>query len=178
MVHLPGPWTLNNAKLYRDQLRGIVQWVNEQDDTVIVMGNFNTTPWAAHFSDMLQKTGLINSQIGFGIQPTWPASGGFPLGEIPVDHCLHSEQLIAVKRGSGPTNGADHRPMIVDLSWVNPQEKPSQEEQAKEEQAIIDTMKQRREAQKADKPQNNADTQKDSKKKNTSTKESKPTKAK
>lgn len=157
LVHLSGPWTPNNAKMYREQMSGIVQWVNAQDDPVIVMGNFNATPWSAHFSDMLQKTGLINSQIGFGIQPTWPASGGFPLGEIPVDHCLHSEQLVAVERGSGPTNGADHRPMIVQLSWLTPQEKPSKENQALEEQALIDSMKERRETELTDKPQKKTD---------------------
>jgi endonuclease/exonuclease/phosphatase (EEP) superfamily protein YafD len=147
MVHLPGPWTPDGAKQYRKHIDGIVQWVNEQDDPVVVMGNFNSTPWSAHFSDLLQKTGLNNSQIGFGIQPTWPASGGFPIGEIPVDHCLHSEQLVTVERGSGPTNGADHRPLIVKLNWLIPQEKPSKDEQAKEEQTLIDAMKEKRQEQ-------------------------------
>lgn len=124
MVHLPGPWSQADDMNYRLHYQGIVKWVNEQDDPVIVMGNFNATPWAAHFSDLLRKTGLLNSEIGFGIQPTWPASGGFPLGEIPVDHCLHSDQLATVERGLGPTNGADHRPLIVKLNWVKPHEKP------------------------------------------------------
>ncbi|MFG0248900.1 MAG: endonuclease/exonuclease/phosphatase family protein [Phycisphaeraceae bacterium JB051] len=147
MVHLPGPWSPNGAKQYKKHIDGIVTWVNAQDDPVVVMGNFNATPWSAHFSDLLQKTGLNNSQIGFGIQPTWPASGGFPIGEIPVDHCLHSEQLVTVERGMAQTNGADHRPLIVKLNWLIPQEKPTKQEQAQEEQALIDAMKQKRQNQ-------------------------------
>jgi endonuclease/exonuclease/phosphatase (EEP) superfamily protein YafD len=128
MVHLSGPWSPSGAKLYREQMQGIVKWVNEQNHPVIVVGDFNATPWAPNFADMLRKTGLINSQIGFGMQATWPASGGFPLGEIPVDHCLHSEQLVTIERGLGPTNGADHRPLIVKLNWLKPHEMPVSDE--------------------------------------------------
>ncbi|HAI10516.1 MAG TPA: hypothetical protein DCM28_02350 [Phycisphaerales bacterium] len=173
MVHLPGPWTANNAKVYREQFESIVTWVNEQDDPVVVMGNFNATPWSAHFSAMLRKTGLINSQIGFGIQPTWPASGGFPLGEIPVDHCLHSQQLVSVERGSGPTNGAAHRPMIVKLNWRTAQEKPTPEEQAKEKEAIVESMKQKRSDELSDSPKKKPAVKKksDAKKKSENTKQ-------
>lgn len=120
MVHLSGPWSPSGARIYQEQLQSIAQWVNNQDHDVVVMGDFNATPWAANFSALIDRTGLVNSQIGFGIQPTWPASGGFPLGEIPVDNCLHSEQLVTVERGLGPTNGADHRPLLVKLNWLKP----------------------------------------------------------
>ena len=126
LVHLTNPWSSHGAKTHNQQIKSIVQWVNKQDYPVIVMGNFSMTPWAAHFSDLLRKTGLINSQVGFGIQPTWPANGGFPLGEIPVDHCLHSESLITIERGLGPTNGADHRPLILKLTWRDPHPFPPQ----------------------------------------------------
>ncbi|MBL4702520.1 MAG: endonuclease/exonuclease/phosphatase family protein [Phycisphaeraceae bacterium] len=126
LVHLTNPWSSRAAKTHNQQIKNIVQWVNKQAHPVIVMGNFSATPWAAHFSDLLRKTGLINSQVGFGIQPTWPANGGFPLGEIPVDHCLHSESLVTVERGLGPTNGADHRPLILKLTWSDPHPYPPQ----------------------------------------------------
>lgn len=126
MVHLVSPWTAAGAKSHHAQIQGIVQWGNEQQHPIIVMGNFNTTTWSANFTDILRKTGLVNSQIGYGIQPTWPASGGFPLGEIAVDNCLHSDSLVTVERFLGPTNGADHRPLVVKLAWTKPSPIPDE----------------------------------------------------
>ena len=54
--------------------------------------------------------------MGFGRGPTWP--GAFnTLGMIPIDHLLHSKELVTVDRIVGEANGSDHRPLIVEIGW-------------------------------------------------------------
>ena len=89
-------------------------WAAIQNDSCIIVGDFNATPWSTAFRD-LQSTGdLVNSQVGFGRAPTWPAGLG-SLGMIPIDHLLHSEVFVTVDRTIGEANGSDHRPLIVEL---------------------------------------------------------------
>lgn len=79
----------------------------------ILMGDLNATPWSADFRYLVRASGLTDSQRGQGYQPTWPARLGL-LG-IPIDHCLHSPELISLERRIGPDIGSDHRPLIVVL---------------------------------------------------------------
>ena len=46
---------------------------------VVVMGDFNTTPWSGRFRKFLQDSNLRNSLGGFGLQPTWHAALPSPL---------------------------------------------------------------------------------------------------
>jgi endonuclease/exonuclease/phosphatase (EEP) superfamily protein YafD len=61
--------------------------------------------------------GLRNSQIGFGLQPTFPASSIGVL-RVPIDHLLHSQDLRVRDRRLGPALGSDHFSLIVDLEYA------------------------------------------------------------
>lgn len=101
------------------QLSATGVWAARQDVPVVIVGDLNTTPWSHAFGLLTQPAGLINSQRGFGIQPTWPSPRvGLPL--IPIDHCVHSPGLVTAHRAIGPDVGSDHRPLIVDLAWAAP----------------------------------------------------------
>jgi endonuclease/exonuclease/phosphatase (EEP) superfamily protein YafD len=118
-VHVVPALSPRMADIREQQLNAIAMWVNQQSLPPIVLGSLSATPWSATFSSLVRKTGLVNSQLGFGIQPTWPAAGGFPLGEIPVDHCLHSRMLVTVDRSLDKNMGSDHRPLRISLLWLD-----------------------------------------------------------
>lgn len=88
---------------------------------VIVVGDLNTSPWSATFKRFIQRTGLRDSQSGFGLQPSWSAyfrrlNLYSPVPMIPIDHVLASPDFRVVDRRIGPDVSSDHRPVIVDFA--------------------------------------------------------------
>jgi len=92
--------------------------VSAESIPVVVIGDFNATPWSYVFREFTSATGLINSQNGFGLSATWPAS--LPVSLVPLDHMLHSDSLTTVARDVGPDLGSDHRPLTVELAKAVP----------------------------------------------------------
>jgi endonuclease/exonuclease/phosphatase (EEP) superfamily protein YafD len=120
-VRMVPPLSDEEADLHDRQITAITQWARLQEHPVIITGSMSATPWSATFRYLLSNTGLVNSQCGFGVQPTWPSSGG-PLGQIPIDHLLHSESLVTIRRHLGPSLGTDHQSLEVALWWRQPPE--------------------------------------------------------
>lgn len=79
----------------------------------LLVGDLNTTPWNFHFRQLLARSGLRDSAVGFGVQPSWPTFN--PLFWIPLDHVLHSPCIIVTARKTGSDVGSDHYPVIVDF---------------------------------------------------------------
>lgn len=86
----------------------------QQGRQVVMIGDFNTTPWSGRFRQLLQDSQLFNSQQGFGWQPTWNAHW-FPLLRIAIDHCLLSRSFTVQNRRIGTEVGSDHLPLQVEL---------------------------------------------------------------
>jgi endonuclease/exonuclease/phosphatase (EEP) superfamily protein YafD len=84
----------------------------------VLIGDLNTTSWSPYFQDFLEATGLVDSRLGFGVEPTWPALP-LPL-RIPIDHCLVSRDVAVTGRRVGPAVGSDHRGVAIDLSIMGP----------------------------------------------------------
>lgn len=93
------------------QLAAIADAVNETLGPTIVTGDLNTTPWGAHYRAFERATGLRNAQAGHGIKPSWPVF--LPVGMIPIDHVLLSEELAAVEVRTLSAVGSDHLPLLV-----------------------------------------------------------------
>ena len=51
---------------------------------------------------------------GYGFQPSWPANNR--LLRIPIDHVLHSPEIVIHDRVIGSTVGSDHFPVLVDFT--------------------------------------------------------------
>lgn len=83
------------------------------DGPVVVVGDLNATPWSTAFRDLARTADLANSQRGFGVAPTWEV-GRF--WAVPIDHLLHSDDLVTVDREVGPDLGSDHRPLLVEVA--------------------------------------------------------------
>jgi endonuclease/exonuclease/phosphatase (EEP) superfamily protein YafD len=80
----------------------------------ILIGDLNTTMWSPYFNDLTRNSGLRDARIGFGLRPSWPVP--LPaLLQLPIDHCLVSEDVGVEAVRTGKRTGSDHRPLIVDV---------------------------------------------------------------
>ena len=112
--HPLAPTDAERASLRDAQLGFAAEWASNQSGPYMVVGDLNATPWSWPFRNLLVQGGLRNSQIGFGVQPTFAATSN-PLFRVPIDHLLHSDALVVRQRRLGPPLGSDHFPIIVDL---------------------------------------------------------------
>jgi endonuclease/exonuclease/phosphatase (EEP) superfamily protein YafD len=79
-----------------------------------LLGDLNISMWASHYRQLIESTELRNTRKGFGVIPTWPRR--LPFASIPIDHCLISEEFVALDFRAGPDIGSDHLPLIIKLS--------------------------------------------------------------
>lgn len=80
----------------------------------IVCGDLNATLWADGFQHLIKVSGLRDSELGFGLQPSWPV--GLPVVRIPIDHVLVDPQIRVLSRQLGRDVHSDHLPVIVKLA--------------------------------------------------------------
>ncbi len=113
-THPFSPITWRRARDRNKQLRELAKFVSDQEDSIILLGDLNVTPWSPFFKDFLRSTGLRDSREGFGLQPTWPT--WFPPAWIPIDHALVSSSVVVHDRRVGPNVGSDHYPVILDFA--------------------------------------------------------------
>jgi len=87
---------------------------------LVLAGDLNTTPFSGVFTRFVRDSGLRDSNLGFGISPTWMRKT--PWFAIPLDHVLVSDDLLVYDRRLGPACGSDHNPVIVELSFATPRQ--------------------------------------------------------
>lgn len=113
-THPLAPTDEERARLRDAQLGFAAEWAIGQEGEHMVVGDFNATPWSWPFRRLMSDGGLENSQRGFGLQPSFPATRSVLL-RVPIDHLLHSNGLVVRSRELGPALGSDHFPLVVDL---------------------------------------------------------------
>ncbi len=114
-THPPPPKSAREAHQREAQSREIARFAAQQTGEVMLCGDLNLTSWSPHFRDILKISGLRDSRIGFGVQPSWPATN--PLLMVPIDHILVSTGIGVNRRWVGPKIGSDHRPVFADFSF-------------------------------------------------------------
>lgn len=104
-------------------------WIKDRKKlgrNLIIVGDLNTSPWSAEFVELTQNTGLRDSQLGYGLQASWPMLLPFfgvrtkpnwltQTLQVPIDHVLISERLQVFSRHTAPFVGSDHLPVTVEL---------------------------------------------------------------
>lgn len=111
-THPLPPGGRDYSRRRNEQLKQLPEYIRPHLPTLLI-GDLNVTPWNSHFRRLLSQTGLSDSAKGFGVQPTWP-NYNFLL-RIPIDHCLHSENIAITNRQVGEDVSSDHFPLIVDF---------------------------------------------------------------
>lgn len=115
-IHPPPP-TRPHKKAFRDeQLAAAAAWAAAQKRPCVVIGDFNATPWTHAFRHLLREGGLVNSQLGYGVSATWQNENVGFAGWLPIDHALHSPDLVTLDRRVGEYVGSDHRAVHVTLA--------------------------------------------------------------
>jgi endonuclease/exonuclease/phosphatase (EEP) superfamily protein YafD len=90
-----------------------VAWRARATSPVIVMGDFNATPWSKPFRAFMATSRLCDSRAGFGLQASFPAESA--IMRIPIDHVLVSCSIGVRSRKIERPVGSDHLPVLVDL---------------------------------------------------------------
>lgn len=113
-THALAPTDEERADLRNAQIGFAGGWASEQTGAFFVVGDFNATPWSWPFRRLMGSAELLNSQSGFGLQPSFSAETNLLL-RVPIDHLIHSPALEVIDRQLGPALGSDHFPLVVDL---------------------------------------------------------------
>ncbi|MEM8935292.1 MAG: endonuclease/exonuclease/phosphatase family protein [Pseudomonadota bacterium] len=93
----------------RDITIETVKAIVGNETSFIVMGDFNTTPWAGAFGDLPGKR--AGDPRG---ESTWLS--GAPIFGLPIDHIMLGSDLSLHDYRVGPNIGSDHRPLFATLS--------------------------------------------------------------
>jgi endonuclease/exonuclease/phosphatase (EEP) superfamily protein YafD len=112
--HPVSPLTPTRAAQRDRALERLASLARDLKGPVVIMGDLNATPWSPRLQALVADAELIDSQLGHGLQPSYPADRGrFGLA---IDHVLHTQELTAVDRELGPAFGSDHRMMHARLA--------------------------------------------------------------
>jgi endonuclease/exonuclease/phosphatase (EEP) superfamily protein YafD len=108
--YLPGlPATIRQVS----EAANLARFLNTLPPDVIVMGDFNGTPWGRVQRVFRSKAGLDNAA---GWDFSWPSSLPWPL-RLPIDHILTRGRLVVTKFAAGPKTDSDHLPVVAEIGW-------------------------------------------------------------
>lgn len=114
-LHPPTPMRSDKFSSRNEQFARAAAIMRETRGSKLLIGDLNTTMWSPYFMDLVRDAGLRDARRGFGISPSWPVPLPPPF-QIPIDHCLVSEEMSVEAIRTGGRTGSDHRPLIVDVS--------------------------------------------------------------
>lgn len=117
-VHLRPPLSAGRTAQRNQQLDNLAGFAQAESGPIMLLGDFNITPWSSVFRDFKAQAGLKDARLGYGLAPTWPTH--WPIGGIPIDHILVSPGITVHHFERGPNVGSDHYPVIVDFSLNAP----------------------------------------------------------
>ncbi len=116
-LHVIRPRNYWTNFVLEDAFEQVGKWSLQQQAAgrhAVVIGDFNSTPWAHPFRDMLRDGNMVNGQRGLGLRNTWPAT--LPdLLRIPIDHVVYSGDVWTIRHEIGVPMGSDHLPLTVEL---------------------------------------------------------------
>jgi endonuclease/exonuclease/phosphatase (EEP) superfamily protein YafD len=90
----------------------------EKPERLILMGDFNATPWCPAMKQLAKVLKLRNARERRGVNTTWPAFLPF-LFRIPIDHVLVSANLGVAAFTTARSIGSDHFPTLTTLYISN-----------------------------------------------------------
>jgi endonuclease/exonuclease/phosphatase (EEP) superfamily protein YafD len=98
-----------------DQILELNSYLRPLKKSLILLGDFNMTPWSSAFAKLIVDTGLRH--LPTGLSGTWPAFA-MPLG-IPIDHIFIDPSWMSGTARTGPWIGSDHLPIISRIGFTN-----------------------------------------------------------
>jgi endonuclease/exonuclease/phosphatase (EEP) superfamily protein YafD len=117
-AHAFPPFTPHLLRLRDQEFARIAAFVRGQPGPLVLLGDLNSSSWSPAFRDLLRDSGLRDTRLGWGLQPTWPA--WLPVAQIAIDHALVSREVRVHARWVGERLGSDHLPIVLDFSLARP----------------------------------------------------------
>ena len=109
-THPPPPVGSSYTNMRDVQMHEIAKRIAQSQKLTILAGDFNCTPWCYIFTDFVKESGLLDSRLNKGIQPTWPTM--LPYMVIPIDHVFMSPTIKCTERTVQDDSGSDHFPVL------------------------------------------------------------------
>ena len=115
-IHPPIPALPKYFHVRNQQLDALAQYVQPLNGNVIVLGDFNATPWSPYLRGFEKSAKLENAGRGQGIYATWHYHSRLPKSflKVPIDH-IETRGYKSVHTWVGNAGGSDHRPIITVL---------------------------------------------------------------
>ena len=88
--------------------------LRQSDEEMIVIGDYNATPWSRYFCLLVDQLQLRDTEAGLGPQFSWPA-GELPF-YVPIDHCCISSGIGCLVRKVLAKTESDHLALYVELA--------------------------------------------------------------
>jgi len=107
VIHPPPPTKQRHYRNRNLYLERIAIESKAHDGAMLVVGDFNSTPWTSHFTKMLKVGRLRDARAGHGFHPTWPTP--IPTLRVPIDHILVNSKIDVDHFESIHLEGSDHR---------------------------------------------------------------------
>ena len=121
-THPVPPIGARMTRLRNEQLQALSAHIRGVSGPLLLVGDLNASRWSQPFRMLQKETGLHDSALGRGWQPTWPTT--LPLLGIPIDHALHTPDLQTLRREILGEIGSDHRPLLVEIGYEVPAGRP------------------------------------------------------
>ncbi len=118
LIHPPPPISESALDAQVKELDAVAERARQMPGPVVIMGDFNATPWSRPFRRVLARSGLCDSRAGFGIGASFPAASA--IVRIPIDHVLASCAIGVRDRHIERDVGSDHLPVVLDLVVPQP----------------------------------------------------------
>ena len=112
-IHPHPPLSAARDAALRAQLDAVAAAAATAPHPCVVAGDFNATPWSTPYRRFAARSGLRDTALGRGVQPTW--NSRLPAPRIPIDHVFASPDIAVLHRGVGPDIGSDHFPVEATL---------------------------------------------------------------
>lgn len=92
------------------------RYKNPSSKNLVILGDFNATPYCAAYKQLVKSLNLSNARDGFGIYPSWPTFLPTPFLRIPIDHVLVSGTIAVHNFRTLTPVGSDHLPTVTEIS--------------------------------------------------------------
>ncbi len=114
--HPPTPLSRSSFAVRNQQFERLSPYLRQLQGRVIVLGDFNTSPWSPYFEQFEKNSDLSIVTRGRWIWATWSFKWAWPdlFAKIPIDH-VAIRGFDCVGAWTGDANGSDHRPIIAVL---------------------------------------------------------------
>lgn len=111
-IHPHSPVAAHSTEERDLHLEAALAYAASTPGPITVLGDFNISQFSPKFPKLLKKYGLVDTQLEFGLQPSWHANS-LPVFRIPIDQVVVSQEVEVYDRYIGQPTGSDHLPVIV-----------------------------------------------------------------